>query len=64
MPVFRAVGVFLAVDLAIKAVEVADFLGIEIDADTDPPAASGQDRIDQLAAQKLAGVFTVGPQPG
>jgi hypothetical protein len=41
-------GLTPAIDLAINTVEVADLVGIQVDADRNPPAAAREDRVHEF----------------
>ncbi len=41
-------GLVAAIDLAIDTVEVAHLVRIQIDADRNPPATAGKDRVDEF----------------
>ena len=53
-----------AVDLAVDAVEVADFVGVEIHADRDAARTPAEDRVDEPVVLEEAGVVGVEGEGG
>ena len=58
---FHELGLALpgAIDLAINAVEIADFIGVEIHADRNPAGAAAEDRIHEPVSCEQAGMISV-----